>query len=70
MCYNSRGHLTWVVGSLPADMGYFKAIGIEVQRNCRTVNILDLHLQTKEYSETHNLATRRQFPSQNNNTNN
>jgi hypothetical protein len=44
-------------------MGYYKAIGIEVQRNCRTVNILDLHLQTKEYSETHNLATRRQFPS-------
>jgi hypothetical protein len=32
------------------------AISIEVQRNCYTVNILDLHLQTKECSEIHNLA--------------
>jgi hypothetical protein len=32
------------------------AIGIEVQRNFPTVNILDLHLQTKERGEIHNLA--------------
>jgi hypothetical protein len=32
------------------------AISIEVQRNCCTVNILDLYLQTKECSEIHNLA--------------
>jgi hypothetical protein len=32
------------------------AISIEVQRNCYTVNILNLYLQTKEYSEIYNLA--------------